>query len=228
MVLKSANSISIHSPLAGRDIESFKNSNADIGISIHSPLAGRDLWSGASIVRKKLFQSTRPSRGETFSAMRASTLLSNFNPLAPRGARQALASFVFLAWGISIHSPLAGRDFPKPAIIQRKHISIHSPLAGRDTRRFKRRQGLGNFNPLAPRGARRRSMRPFLSAHDFNPLAPRGARQQTVTKYFLQKLFTLHNSYPCKFGNRDYKQENEVCLGKKQAYIWCEPTRNWV
>ena len=62
----------------------------------------------------------------------------------------------------------------------------------------------------------------------FNPLAPRGARQQTVTKYFLQKLFTLHNSYPCKFGNRDYKQENEVCLGKKQAYIWCEPTRNWV
>ena len=153
------------------------------------------------------FQSTRPSRGET---------------LRKRHHRDRLR-------GISIHSPLAGRD------------DLRQPVPPR----------INNFNPLAPRGARPSSDSPssFLSIFQstrpsrgetrtdlrslrrgdyFNPLAPRGARQQTVTKYFLQKLFTLHNSYPCKFGNRDYKQENEVCLGKKQAYIWCEPTRNWV
>ena len=56
-----------------------------------------------------LFQSTRPSRGET-----------------------ELAAWEDALWLISIHSPLAGRDrLPRPyaMIID---ISIHSPLAGRD------------------------------------------------------------------------------------------------
>ena len=56
--------ISIHSPLAGRDM------NAALGytqenISIHSPLAGRDLTLTLAAIILPVFQSTRPSRGET-------------------------------------------------------------------------------------------------------------------------------------------------------------------
>ena len=130
----------------------------------------------------------------------------HFNPLAPRGARRDKTEQENKGNRFQSTRPSRGETGLYRIVGMPSSISIHSPLAGRD--------GDG------PKGLQER--------YDFNPLAPRGARQQTVTKYFLQKLFTLHNSYPCKFGNRDYKQENEVCLGKKQAYIWCEPTRNWV
>ena len=56
-------------------------------ISIHSPLAGRDCSSCAGQPTPLVFQSTRPSRGETYEQ-----------------AQDALVQF------ISIHSPLAGRD----------------------------------------------------------------------------------------------------------------------
>ena len=56
------------------------------------------------------FQSTRPSRGETAQTGRRAVRHGNFNPLAPRGARQAVKRQIKHGKGISIHSPLAGRD----------------------------------------------------------------------------------------------------------------------
>ena len=124
-------------------------------ISIHSPLAGRDqlcLDLGHNLRR---FQSTRPSRGETgvFIGLCKSRM-------------------------ISIHSPLAGRD---DVVSSRRvvflQISIHSPLAGRDPGAFRLSLFLGlDFNPLAPRGARRQAGGVAGGPDDFNPLAPRGAR----------------------------------------------------
>ena len=79
--------ISIHSPLAGRDTGRVAGGQY-LYISIHSPLAGRDDNAEEAASSLGIFQSTRPSRGET------------------RRVRQVLPDVY-----ISIHSPLAGRDW---------------------------------------------------------------------------------------------------------------------
>ena len=60
-----AEAVSIHSPLAGRDVFPGSSEGMDETVSIHSPLAGRDSPPSRLISQKLLFQSTRPSRGET-------------------------------------------------------------------------------------------------------------------------------------------------------------------
>ena len=100
-------------------------------ISIHSPLAGRDFYAKQTKAGQAVFQSTRPSRGETC-----------YNIIVPRGT------------GISIHSPLAGRDRFQQIVQIHIDISIHSPLAGRDAHGATVSAGASYFNPLAPRGAR--------------------------------------------------------------------------
>ena len=79
----------------------------------------------------------------------------NFNPPAPRGTGPGSTFEHGLILNISIHPPLAGRDFPffqsenvdgyfnppaprgtgldrDPALLEHGLISIHPPLAGRD------------------------------------------------------------------------------------------------
>ncbi len=172
------NSISIHSPLAGRDFDRpancFKRHNFNplaprgarrmakykpmriYRISIHSPLAGRD--QGVSVI-------PRPT--------------PYFNPLAPRGARRRRAGG---PWPRSDFNPLAPRGARRRQDHlrqRRERISIHSPLAGRDCPPWRRRSACSSyFNPLAPRGARRGCRAPGRSRIDFNPLAPRGARRR--------------------------------------------------
>ena len=170
--------ISIHSPLAGRDLnhvgvgllvraifQSTRPSRGETGeavfvdydviISIHSPLAGRDYRFQRRSANRWQFQSTRPSRGETPHARRLDDGQQYFNPLAPRGARLFLGGGNSAICSISIHSPLAGRDYmlgcacaltgkfqsTRPSRGETKfykrdfdtgRISIHSPLAGRD------------------------------------------------------------------------------------------------
>ena len=127
-----------------------------INISIHSPRTGRDL-------RRRLVQQVQ----------------TDFNPLAPHGARPM--------------KPINNWNKIK--------ISIHSPRTGRDRYRRSRKGGAGYFNPLAPHGARRRRSADYarmerISIHsprtgrddlhpvspfwseNFNPLAPHGARRR--------------------------------------------------
>ena len=150
-------------------------------ISIHSPLAGRDR--------------SRPHR---------SLSASNFNPLAPRGAR--LAAFCACSAGrtfqstrpsrgetaptagvpaticISIHSPLAGRD--GQAIDDTKCevvISIHSPLAGRDLHEtfLKSHEEISIHSPLAGRDQRKRRI--WLQKSGFQSTRP--SRGETDVRY---------------------------------------------
>ena len=122
--------ISIHPPLAGRDVlpsillSSFTNFNppAPCGagpkkvpaklhcllISIHPPLAGRD--PSTNVITDKAI---------------------DFNPPAPCGAGPAV-HIINAAGIISIHPPLAGRDRYYEPGYYRTPISIHPPLAGRD------------------------------------------------------------------------------------------------
>ena len=101
--------ISIHSPRAGRDGR-LKLLSIGTNISIHSPRAGRDYKRQSAACSSGVFQSTRPVRGETCHVVRV-TLMStfqstrpvrgetggrlppgeqhtDFNPLAPCGARR--------------------------------------------------------------------------------------------------------------------------------------------
>ena len=64
------------------------------------------------------------------------------------------------AEAISIHAPLAGRDRLLVLEESLSNISIHAPLAGRDLFRHRQHCELQDFNPRAPRGARR--LRDFL------------------------------------------------------------------
>ena len=109
LTITSGYDFSIHSPLAGRDVTPVYIRDSHIHFSIHSPLAGRDHLILHPFGLARVFQSTRPSRGET-------------NERAYRHE--------YL--GISIHSPLAGRDIVQFHRRKDGGISIHSPLAGRD------------------------------------------------------------------------------------------------
>ena len=119
-------------------------------ISIHSPLAGRDSRTIKTKEKRKRFQSTRPSRGETF-----------FDGCHDHRHR------------ISIHSPLAGRDFAQnKATAESLKFQSTRPSRGETARRAARGGFCTDFNPLAPRGARRWSARARQSPRAFQSTRP--------------------------------------------------------
>ena len=154
------------------------------------------------MISSGVFQSTRPSRGETWWAIRRLSCTSDFNPLAPRGARRNSNSFDWCFDGISIHSPLAGRDRRWSAQAEagfyfnplaprgaRHTVEILSALTGkfqstrpsRGETRHKIRldivRRISIHSPLAGRDHPNSSMAPRQA--NFNPLAPRGARPRS-------------------------------------------------
>ena len=101
--------ISIHAPREGRDHRAIGYVGIEL-ISIHAPREGRDfprLFSSSSI---SAFQSTRPARGATITKSVTSSILQDFNPRAPRGARREAAAGRSQLHAISIHAPREGRD----------------------------------------------------------------------------------------------------------------------
>ena len=151
-LLRRKGKISIHAPREGRD-KCLLTFNYKEAISIHAPREGRDCKFPARPVSISAFQSTRPARGATRGgAMVARHAL--FQSTRPaRGATKDVKC-MFCPLLISIHAPREGRD-RKPRTIQHRR---------------------NNFNPRAPRGARRRGSRESSVVRDFNPRAPRGAR----------------------------------------------------
>ena len=79
--------ISIHTPLAGSDVEAMGAHSSMFRISIHTPLAGSDHLTYRTSLCFLLFQSTLPLRGATSDPCRKSSRRK-----------------------ISIHTPLAGSD----------------------------------------------------------------------------------------------------------------------
>ena len=152
----------------------------------HAPLAGRDeiLCYLKYKYTSSIFQLTRPSRGATL--------------LPPKE---------YAAREISIHAPLAGRDLtsanwplklstfqstrplrgatPTPAswLLQRELFQSTRPLRGATHLPHRLITTMRDFNPRAPRGARRKGLcnvgKPL---RHFNPRAPRGARLQKCTE----------------------------------------------
>ena len=82
-------------------------------------------------------------------------ILNNFNPLAPRGARLSVPGSSVTGTKFQSTRPSRGETGRGAGRRRRECISIHSPLAGRDKGRDSGATEGINFNPLAPRGARR-------------------------------------------------------------------------
>ena len=79
-------------------------------ISIHAPLAGRDMLAGRFCEDGQHFNPRAPC-GARPPAMLIEYGFHNFNPRAPCGARPSKSVALLFRHGISIHAPLAGRDF---------------------------------------------------------------------------------------------------------------------
>ena len=103
-----------------------------------------------------LFQSTRPcERDAVRSPWRQAS--SYFNPRAPRGARLQLMGFAPVSALFQSTRPAWGATAEIPNMAIAAWISIHAPRVGRDRLFLHRRRGRRDFNPRAPRGARRSS-----------------------------------------------------------------------
>ena len=97
--------------------------------------------------------------------------MSNFNPLAPCGARRHIVSCLVIRRDISIHSPRAGRD--------------HRPAVG----------GLAadHFNPLAPCGARLESPCASRSALLFQSTRPVRGETKSCGEFFRRFQISIHS-----------------------------------
>ena len=166
-------------PRAPRGARRDNITNIERGLDNFNPRAPRGARrvSGILIAVMLIFQSTRPARGAT----------------------TAKDNEVF-GYQISIHAPREGRDYRHARHAHKASISIHAPREGRDaagspcsrtgvifqsTRPARGatmvvlfwRRKVRNFNPRAPRGARRSHIAGLGVLNDFNPRAPRGARR---------------------------------------------------
>ena len=101
-------------------------------ISIHAPLAGRDMRSVSAFSSCRLFQSTRPLRGATRFTICGLHHHTDFNLRAPCGARRQILERMRTWDNISIHAPREGRDLPMRPSKAVRYISIHAPREGRD------------------------------------------------------------------------------------------------
>ena len=142
-------------------------------ISIHAPHTGRDSPAFSRLILFHVFQSTRPIRGATASAVRLMINDQYFNPRAPYGARR-------------------GGPGPESGACT---ISIHAPHTGRDSTQALQQTVIKNFNPRAPYGARParggghkarpprfQSTRPIRGATCPPPLAAPGRRRFQSTR----------------------------------------------
>ena len=124
-------------------------------ISIHVPREGHDARSACS----------------------ASACHLGFNPRAPRGARLPLHGCAGGAKSFQSTCPARGTTADVNLDAGQPQISIHVPREGHDALLSPPPVSTLDFNPRAPRGARRPgcTARPSRQRY-FNPRAPRGAR----------------------------------------------------
>ena len=190
--------ISIHTPLAGSDLETgFVILR--ILISIHTPLAGSDANLQMLIPRIRISIHT-PLAGSDQVLFPEPGSPLNFNPHSPCGERQfklayplsydkfqstlplrgATVGLLFdgVVRRISIHTPLAGSDLLLHAPKCKVNISIHTPLAGSDF--YLREIGASTIisihTPLA--GSDPDFWRMLWRRTNFNPHSPCGERPQ--------------------------------------------------
>ena len=145
--------LSFAAPLAGRNKRRRPVGECRRRISIHAPLAGRDLIPSTRSARPVHFNPRAPC-GARPTPLATACIHSGFQSTRPLRGATPSALTVCPTFKISIHAPLAGRDRPLDYPVSFCRISIHAPLAGRDLYR-RRETGAGlRFQSTRPlRGA---------------------------------------------------------------------------
>ena len=151
-------------------------------ISIHSPHAGR----GAS------------------SHSRRSSC-SHFNPLAPCGARCMVFRMAHGTTEFQSTRPMRGEVQAKPGQLRLLDISIHSPHAGRGILLGKRRKQGGNFNPLAPCGARWLPRLHPDRRHAISIHSPHAGRGKGKNDALIKTAISIHSPHAGRGENRQRK-----------------------
>ena len=159
-------------------------------ISIHAPLAGRDL----RILRSHLTSHTDFNPRAPCGARRQRATYCKggvyFNPRAPCGARQDATEKAGDKAAISIHAPLAGRDNSAGALsVMRSHFNPRAPCGARPRTGFLP-PTVDQFQSTRPlRGATggRNFLPPFSVISIHAPLA--GRDEHTTVSPFTRSLF---------------------------------------
>ena len=172
LVYQGNSGISIHPPLAGRDLNDIECGYA-VSISIHPPLAGRDAFFFC-VVEISRISIHPPLAGRDKKLVQAKYTVADFNPPAPCGAGR---SGRLLRRG--------RRDFNPPA------------PCGAGRRRSRGRADRGHFNPPAPCGAGR-LRRQRLRAHFISIHPPLAGRDSDLAQKNCAKHRILHKKciYP--------------------------------
>ena len=106
------------------------------------------------------------------------------------------------------------------------NISIHVPREGHDQLRARGVSGDYNFNPRAPRGARRRKIGALLRwRFHFNPRAPRGAR--LVRLVYLRQAGRISIHVP-REGHDDPHRQRHCVSGRFQSTCPARGTTNMI
>ena len=191
---KACNHISIHAPLAGRDVSRWMISESCSQISIHAPLAGCDRSNYLTNYSSIIFQSTHPLRGATTALFDRANLTDRISIHAPLAGCDGDLEKSLRIKEISIHAPLAGRDDgPVELVDDPDNISIHAPLAGRDLFQPLALQDVVDISIHAPLAGRDAAGEADAGGGgDFNPRAPCGARPYAATYLNQRRWISIH------------------------------------
>ena len=203
--------ISIHAPLAGRDVYQTGNIDWSNHFNPRAPCGARPILL-RSVYLDRGFQSTRPLRGAT--PLFAFYVLpeSNFNPRAPCGARRRRCRLPLVdtkfqstrplrgatgcaGWSASARghfnprAPCGARHFPGGVYTNQSAFQSTRPLRGATPLPVsgKRSQQISIHAPLAGRDCA--AMRRTTRRRDFNPRAPCGARRNWTLDELIEYLF---------------------------------------
>ena len=182
---------------------------AAFSISIHPPLAGRDVACRSTAITSSQFQSTRPSRGETDErhGTPEGHRISIHPPLAGRDALNGSNLPLFIYF-----NPPAPRGARRPRNIPVQHYAQDfNPPAPRGARRSipPGRRTRTDFNPPAPRGARLKWTIFRRRLRHFNPPAPRGARPPSMRD--AHAIFRFQSTRPSR-GETDLDAGRDVSI----------------
>ena len=173
--LPRACSISIHAPLAGRDVSIHQNLHC-FTISIHAPLAGRDRPARQSCRVRGHFNPRTPC-GVRLKRMDKQLREYDFNPRTPCGVRQGALNALGKIGEFQSTHPLRGATDKNGPQGDGVNISIHAPLAGCDSAAHTRSAKIAAFQSTHPlRGATAHIPRVSNPIRNFNPRTPCGVR----------------------------------------------------
>ena len=117
----------------------------------------------------------------------------HFNPRAPRGARPLSGTMPVITRPISIHVPREGHDAADTGTTGHQGISIHVPREGHDVTVSVNRGFNLRFQSTCPaRGTTRSGVTIENITDDFNPRAPRGARPNTARLKPPEGVISIH------------------------------------